>query len=236
MGTSHSSSDSTMMLWVMIVCVLGAAVAEAQDYTLCYDTGQDDGGICMKVEVDSKAETIHAHMMESEVFDDVETLEDYKVGLAASKVGSQEVCFVRGLKNSFDDTVAYLKTQQNGLLAQGTEELLRRYSCLPQDTTEWAPGAGERRRRRVNSYAPRRLRGRSNESRPEKVLRRPSPLQIGSTGRHRGGAGAPSSGRHVQEMCDLLLQIHMLHHHTHYPHRKYHHLPVDLWLNTGCYT
>merc|ERR1711931_413726 len=135
MGTSHSSSDSTMMLWVMTVCVLGAAVAEAQDYTLCYDAGQDDGGICMQVEVDSKAETIHAHMMESEVFDDVETLEDYKVGLAASKVGSQEVCFVRGLKNSFDDTVAYLKTQQNGLLAQENDEGVE-LIAMPLDDSE----------------------------------------------------------------------------------------------------
>ncbi|XP_042856646.1 uncharacterized protein LOC122243218 [Penaeus japonicus] len=67
----------------------------------------------MAVDVDRLAMKVHYHMAESENFDDVETLEDYSVGLAASRVGSQEACYVRRLVKSFEEQVAFIKGHQD---------------------------------------------------------------------------------------------------------------------------
>merc|ERR1719348_1340528 len=52
-------------------------------------------------------------MSESGDFMDVETLEDYNEGLAASRVESQEACYVRRLVKSFDDQVAYISSHND---------------------------------------------------------------------------------------------------------------------------
>ncbi|XP_037774401.1 uncharacterized protein LOC119570932 [Penaeus monodon] len=67
----------------------------------------------MNVDVDRLAMEVHFHMPESDDFDDVETLEDYSVGLAASRVVSQEVCYVRRLVKSFEQQVAFIKGHQD---------------------------------------------------------------------------------------------------------------------------
>lgn len=56
-----------------------------QEYQMCYVGGQgnntssSNSSTCMEVEVDAAAGTIHYHMIESDEFEDVETLEDYNV-------------------------------------------------------------------------------------------------------------------------------------------------------------
>merc|ERR1719184_164625 len=124
-----------MMLRVIIVCLLAAALAEAQDYTLCYDNGQDDvPNVCMNVEVDAGASTIRFHMEGSDDFDDVETLEDFNKGLAASRVPSQDACFIRGLHNSFEEQLAFLESHQTVALTQ--EDTGVELMAVPLDDNE----------------------------------------------------------------------------------------------------
>nr|XP_027207305.1 uncharacterized protein LOC113800700 [Penaeus vannamei] len=88
-----------------VVAILG--------YQICYKGNSAAENSCMKVDVDRLAMKIHFHMPESDDFDDVETLEDYSVGLAASRVVSQEACYVRRLVKSFEQQVAFIKGHQD---------------------------------------------------------------------------------------------------------------------------
>ncbi|XP_042856640.1 uncharacterized protein LOC122243212 [Penaeus japonicus] len=103
----------TMFSWLMLSCLLGISLADIQNYQVCYKGNNDDNNSCMAVDVDRLAMKVHYHMAESENFDDVETLEDYSVGLAASRVGSQEACYVRRLVKSFEEQVAFIKGHQD---------------------------------------------------------------------------------------------------------------------------
>ncbi|XP_042867224.1 uncharacterized protein LOC122250033 [Penaeus japonicus] len=105
--------DITMFSWLLLSCLFGFSLADIQDYQVCYKGSSSDNNICMKVDVDQLAMKVHYHMDESEDFDDVETLEDYSVGLAASRVGSQEACYVRRLVKSFEKQVAFIKGHQD---------------------------------------------------------------------------------------------------------------------------
>ncbi|XP_070001364.1 uncharacterized protein [Penaeus vannamei] len=105
--------DHTMFTWLMFSCLLGFSLAEVQDYQICYKGNSAAENSCMKVDVDRLAMKIHFHMPESDDFDDVETLEDYSVGLAASRVVSQEACYVRRLVKSFEQQVAFIKGHQD---------------------------------------------------------------------------------------------------------------------------
>nr|XP_027221720.1 uncharacterized protein LOC113813862 [Penaeus vannamei] len=102
-----------MFTWLMFSCLLGFSLAEVQDYQVCYKGNSAAENSCMKVDVDRLAMKIHFHMPESDDFDDVETLEDYSVGLAASRVVSQEACYVRRLVKSFEQQVAFIKGHQD---------------------------------------------------------------------------------------------------------------------------
>ncbi|XP_066953223.1 uncharacterized protein [Macrobrachium rosenbergii] len=83
----------------------------AQNYTMCYDVHEGPEA-CMSVNVDLESKLIHFHMDEHDDFEEVNTLEDYNAGFAASRVESQDGCFVRILVTSFEDQVAYIQSQQ----------------------------------------------------------------------------------------------------------------------------
>ncbi|XP_037800564.1 uncharacterized protein LOC119595512 [Penaeus monodon] len=102
-----------MFIWLMLSCLLGFSLAEGQDYQVCYKGSSVAENKCMNVDVDRLAMKVHFHMPESDDFDDVETLEDYSVGLAASRVVSQEACYVRRLVKSFEQQVAFIKGHQD---------------------------------------------------------------------------------------------------------------------------
>ncbi|XP_063601641.1 uncharacterized protein LOC134777710 [Penaeus indicus] len=105
--------DHTMFAWLILSCLLGFSLAELQDYQVCYKGSSTAKNKCMKVDIDRVAMKVHFHMPESDDFDDVETLEDYSVGLAASRVVSQEACYVRRLVKSFEQQVAFIKGHQD---------------------------------------------------------------------------------------------------------------------------
>ncbi|XP_063614008.1 uncharacterized protein LOC134787206 [Penaeus indicus] len=105
--------DPTMFAWLMLSCLFGFSLAEGQDYQVCYKGSSTAENKCMKVDIDRLAMKVHFHMPESDDFDDVETLEDYSVGLAASRVVSQEACYVRQLVKSFEQQVAFIKGHQD---------------------------------------------------------------------------------------------------------------------------
>merc|ERR1712198_372409 len=103
----------TMLSWLMTSCLLGFTLANTQAYQLCYESSNGGDSSCMKVEVDKTNLFVHYHMPDSGDFEDVETLEDYNVGLAASRVESQEACYVRRLVKSFDDQVALIASHND---------------------------------------------------------------------------------------------------------------------------
>merc|ERR1712212_37374 len=92
-----------MLSWLITSCLLGFALANTQEYQLCYESSNGGDSSCMQVEVDNNTQTVHYHMPDSGDFEDVETLEDYNVGLAASRVESQEACYVRRLDNPVEE-------------------------------------------------------------------------------------------------------------------------------------
>ncbi|XP_071519940.1 uncharacterized protein [Panulirus ornatus] len=94
-------------------CLLGLALATTQEYEMCYVGRAANSTSCMTVEVDALAATIHYHMNETDEFEDVETLEDYNVGVAASRVTSQEACYVRRLVKSLEEQVDYIRQHQS---------------------------------------------------------------------------------------------------------------------------
>merc|ERR1712142_296751 len=102
-----------MLSWLMTSCLLGFALANTQEYQLCYQGTNGGDSSCMKVELNKTFQMVHYHMPESGDFMDVETLEDYNEGLAASRVESQEACYVRRLVKSFDDQVTFIASHND---------------------------------------------------------------------------------------------------------------------------
>merc|ERR1711915_562056 len=113
-------ATSRMIRTFLLSCFLGLALAETQDYSLCYRGNNNVAATCMDVETDDVANTIHYMINETNDFEQVETLEDYNVGLAASRMVSQEACYVRRLVKSFASQAKYLKNHDKQ--SQATSE------------------------------------------------------------------------------------------------------------------
>ncbi|KAK7068161.1 hypothetical protein SK128_023211 [Halocaridina rubra] len=107
--TRSSDTRVTMLRYILLSCFLGIALSAKKDYKICYKGQDESGNTCMNVEADAKAGTIYYHVLESPDYEDVETLEDYNVGLAASRVATQEACYVSRLMRPFNKQEAYLK-------------------------------------------------------------------------------------------------------------------------------
>merc|ERR1739838_664492 len=58
-------------------------------------------------------QTIIYHMPASETFEEVTTFEDYDIGFGASRVTSEETCYVRLLSKTLEEQVAYLQEHEN---------------------------------------------------------------------------------------------------------------------------
>ncbi|KAK7068163.1 hypothetical protein SK128_023213 [Halocaridina rubra] len=102
-----------MLRILLITSLVGLALSEKQDFSLCFKGSEEIGDTCMSVQANGETSTIYYHVTESSDYEDVKTLEDYNVGLAASRVASQEACYVRRLVKSYSATVDYLVANNN---------------------------------------------------------------------------------------------------------------------------
>ncbi|KAG7161617.1 uncharacterized protein LOC121874910 [Homarus americanus] len=101
-----------MMLWLLLSCVLGLSITAAHDYRMCYSIGQGDT-LCLPVMINMEAQTIKYNVSANDVFEEVSTLEDYKHGIAVSRVEAEERCYVRRLVVSMEEAVSFLKSHEN---------------------------------------------------------------------------------------------------------------------------
>merc|ERR1719244_1581161 len=89
-------------------CLLSYSQA-CQEYTLEF---ADISGGVTPLQVNVCDQTISYHMPASENFEEVTTFEDYEIGFGATRVTSEEACYVRVLSKTLEEQVAYLEDQQ----------------------------------------------------------------------------------------------------------------------------
>ncbi|CAL4083555.1 unnamed protein product, partial [Meganyctiphanes norvegica] len=92
-------------------CLVSVALA-CQEYELEYAVISGEVTPLL-VQVCTNNQTITYHMPDSDNFEEVTTFEDYELGYGASRVTSQEACYVRLLSKSLDEQISYLKQHQN---------------------------------------------------------------------------------------------------------------------------
>merc|ERR1711915_2711 len=83
---------------------------ECQEYELEF---ADFSGGVTPLQVNVCGQTISYYMPACDDFEEVTTFEDYEVGFGASRVTSEEVCYVRLLSKSLEGEVAYLTEHQH---------------------------------------------------------------------------------------------------------------------------
>merc|ERR1719334_2949355 len=94
--------------YLSVVCLFGVSLA-CQEYELEF---ADFSGGVTPLEVKVCDKQIFYHMPASENFEEVTNFEDYEIGFGASRVTSEEACYVRLLSKTLEEQVAYLEGQQ----------------------------------------------------------------------------------------------------------------------------
>merc|ERR1712180_395363 len=107
---SHSTAKMKMfaLYCVAAACLLSSSQA-CQEYNL--EFADFSGGVTPLI-VSVCGQTISYHMPASENFEEVGNFEDYEIGFGASRVTSEEACYVRSLSKTLEEQVAYLEDQQ----------------------------------------------------------------------------------------------------------------------------
>ncbi|KAK3873758.1 hypothetical protein Pcinc_021265 [Petrolisthes cinctipes] len=119
-----------------LTALLLVSLAHTREYDMCYHV-PDTEPTCMKVQVDSVNQTIHYHMPGSDNFEEIDTLEDYDMGFAATRVEAQESCFLRALPMSFSQEVQYVEEHQNiTSVVEGNQDV----NAVPVDNPETEVG------------------------------------------------------------------------------------------------
>ncbi|KAK7068164.1 hypothetical protein SK128_019233 [Halocaridina rubra] len=127
-----------MQRFVILLCLLGISLAKKESFSLSYKA-QEDGEISsMTAETNDEANTIYYSIAESADFEKVETLEDYTAGFAASRVESQEACYLRRLVRTFEEQVSYMNSQRNNVMK--TENDVK-VMAIPLDNAEEEVGS-----------------------------------------------------------------------------------------------
>jgi len=132
---------------VILLALLGASVAktinrsEDEVVEATYEDSLAEGGLVkMAIHINRADETIRFHMPEDGNMADVETLEDYESGFAASRVKDEESCFIRQLLETFDQASA--KAREVAATSPQEKEGDIDVNAIPaENAIEWA---GER--------------------------------------------------------------------------------------------
>merc|ERR1712055_254045 len=119
----HFTLAWTMKMYVLhclsVACLFALSQACAE-YEL--EFAVPDGGV-VPLQVHVCNQTITYHMPASETFEEVTTFEDYDIGFGASRVTSEETCYVRLLSKTLEEQVAYLQEHQNKPMTVVGEEV-----------------------------------------------------------------------------------------------------------------
>merc|ERR1740137_489152 len=92
-------------------CLFALSRSQAcQEYELEF---ADNSGEVTSLQVNVCDQTISYHMSATETFEEVTTFEDYEIGFGATRVTSDEKCYVRLLSKTLTEQVAYLQEHQN---------------------------------------------------------------------------------------------------------------------------
>merc|ERR1712168_906213 len=113
MGALSFTQSQTKMKVIILLALFGASMAntllrsEDEVVEATYEDSLAEGGLVrMAIHMNHADETIRFHMPEEGNMADVETLEDYESGFAASRVKDEESCFIRILPQTFDQASA----------------------------------------------------------------------------------------------------------------------------------
>merc|ERR1712055_506115 len=110
MGTSLTATMKMYVLHCLSAACLFALSQACAEYEL--EFAVPDGGV-VPLQVHVCNQTITYHMPASETFEEVTTFEDYDIGFGASRVTSEETCYVRLLSKTLEEQVVYLQEHQN---------------------------------------------------------------------------------------------------------------------------
>jgi|ERR1712142_585289 len=109
MGALSITQSQLKMKVIILLALAGASLASTinrNEDEVVEATYEDnlaaDGLVKMAIHLNQAEETIRYHMSEDGNMADVETLEDYESGFAASRVKDEERCFIRQLLDTFD--------------------------------------------------------------------------------------------------------------------------------------
>merc|ERR1719187_1722640 len=101
-------------LYCLSALCLFALTQACQEFELEYD---DFSGGVIPLQVNVCGQTISYHMPSSDNFEEVTTFEDYEIGFGASRVTTEEICYVRILSKTLEEQVDYLNEHQNKPMA-----------------------------------------------------------------------------------------------------------------------
>jgi len=104
---------------------------------MAYNEPTLDEPATMDVHINTEEQTIKFHMLEQGNLADVDTIEDYGTGFAASRVSDEEACYIRKLNITMDEAIRKAEElAASGLQEyQGSEEVL----AIPaEDVDAWA--------------------------------------------------------------------------------------------------
>jgi len=129
---------------LILLALVGASVASTiKDEVLVatYEDALAEGGkVKMAIHINKAEETIRFHMAEEGNMADVETLEDYEAGFAASRVKDEESCFIRQLHDTLDQASAKAHEVAAAKMNRRLEDVSA--AAIPaENAIEWA---GER--------------------------------------------------------------------------------------------
>jgi len=130
-----------MQAWIVLTlagCALANALSNGEKVlTITYDEPNLENGASMDIHINTQEETIRFHMLEQGNIADVETIEDYATGFAASRVDEEESCYIRKLIDTMEDAVKKVEelAASGPQKYQGSEDVL----AIPaEDVEEWA--------------------------------------------------------------------------------------------------
>ncbi|CAL4067772.1 unnamed protein product [Meganyctiphanes norvegica] len=129
---------------VILLSLIGASLANTiKDEVVqasYLDSLAAEGLVKMNIHLNRAEETIRFHMHEEGNMADVETLEDYDSGFAASRVKDEESCFIRQLLDTYDQ--AHEKAHEVAATSPQRKEGDVDVKAIPaENAIEWA---GER--------------------------------------------------------------------------------------------
>ncbi|XP_050699385.1 serine-aspartate repeat-containing protein C-like [Eriocheir sinensis] len=118
-----------MLRFLLISCLFGLYLAAPQSLEVEFSLGGETN--LMSVVVDRDNNAIFYHVDETEYFEAVQLLQDYDTGYAATKVESEDACFVKELDKTLEEQVDELVNKGNYTITESVNT-----TAIPLDDDE----------------------------------------------------------------------------------------------------